>query len=357
MSGRSAALLAAVLLVAVVAVAALTLPRQGQVAASPSPSPIAQPTPSATPTASPATTPTATPSPSPSPEGGRFVNAEVGYSLELPPPWRRSGCFSHASGSGSDATASDTFLKVSAYDEESGHTGIPYDLIEVHARPNPDDLTPRQWWDGGRTVWPRESFSRVSDTTIAARTALRIDDSPHEGVLVASETHMFEIRNRERRSALNGRPERAAIIATFRIMTAEELAAARARPAPTPAPARAAEQIADVLAEGFARQDIALLASVIQPHCVTIAVAQGGGSSMSSEKYLDELEARFARGLTVEVRRDSIGPAEFFQDGTLALQSTWKEPGGQDVEVDLLISPERTDRWSWRGALLFFVGR
>jgi hypothetical protein len=361
MSGRYAMPLAAIVLVALAVAAALTLPRQGPVAASPSPSPspTAKPTTSSTPSASPATSPTATPSPSPAASAGgdRFVNALAGYSVEVPPPWRRSDCFSGVSGSGSDATASDTFLEVSAYDEESGHTGIPYDLIEVHARPNPDDLTPRQWWDGGRTVWPRESFSRVTDTTIAGRPALRIDDSPHEGVLVASDTHMFEIRSRERNNAQSGRLERAAIIATFRLLTEEELAAARARPTPVPAPARTAEQVADVLADGFARKDTSLLASVIQPHCVTVAVAQGGGSSLSSEKYLDELEARFARGLTVEVRRSSMGPAQFFQDGTLALQSTWKEPGQQDVEVDLLISPERTDRWSWRGALLFFVGR
>lgn len=285
------------------------------------------------------------------------MNAEVGYSMDVPPPWRRSGCFSQGPGSGSDATASDTFLEVSAYDEESGHTGIPYDLIEVHARPNPDDLTPRQWWDAGRTVWPRESFSRVSDTTLAGRTALLIDDSPHEGILVASETHMFEIRSRERDGAFSSRPERAAIIATFRFLTPEELAAVRARPTSSPAPARTAEEVANVLADGFARKDTAILATVAQPHCVTIGVAQGGGSAMSWERYLDQLEARFARGLTVEVRRSSIGPAQFFQDGTLALQTTWKEPGEQDVEVDLLISPERPDRWSWRGVLLFFVGR
>lgn len=359
MSGRSSALLAAVLLVAVVALAALTLPRQGPVAASPSPSssPTAQPTTSATPSASPATSPTATPSPSPvaSPDGGRFVNSHTGYSIQITAPWRRSGCFSSASGTPPDARSVDTFVTVSAYDEESGHTGLPHDHIEVHAQPNPDRLTPRQWHEAGRS-FGQFADDRLSETTLGGEPALRITGGDRDRYLVAHGGLMFEVSSVGRRGE-NTAEQRAAVIATFRSLTAEELAAARARPTPSPEPARTAEQVANVLADGFTRKDTAVLASVTQPYCVTIAVAQGGGSAMSWEKYLDELEARFARGLTVEVRRSSLGSAQFFEDGTLALQSTWKESGQQDVEVDLLISPERADRWSWRGVLLFVVGR
>jgi hypothetical protein len=358
MSGRSAALLAAVVLVAVVAVAALTLPRQGPVASpSPSPSPTAQPTTSATPSASPATSPTATPSPSPgaSPGGDRFVNSHTGYSIQVTAPWRRSGCFSSASGTPPDARSVDTFVTVSAYDEESGHTGLPHDHVDVHAQPDPDGLTPRQWHEAGRSSG-QFSDDRVSETTFGGEPALRITGGDRDRYLVAHEGLMFEVSSVGRRGE-NTAEQRAAVMATFRFLTAEELAAARARPTPSPAPARTAEQVADVLADGFTRKDTAVLASVTQPHCVTIAVAQGGGSAMSWEKYLDELEARFASGLTVLVRRGSLGPPQFFEDGTLALQSTWKEPGQQDVEVDLLISPERADRWAWRGVLLFFVGR
>lgn len=299
--------------------------------------------------------PTPAPSASASPDIGRFLNAVSGYSIELTPPWRRSGCFSSAAGTAPDAHSVDTFVTVSAYDEESGHTGLPHDHIEVHAQPNPDRLTARQWHDAGRS-FGQFADDRFSETTLGGEPALRITGGDRDRHLAAHAGLMFEVSSVGRRGE-NTAEQRSAVIATFRFLTADELAAARAWPTPSPAPSRTAEQVANALADGFTRKDRAVLASVTQPHCVTIAVAQGGGSAMSWEKYLDQLESRFARGLTVDVRRGSIGPAQFFQDGTLALQSTWREPGQQDVEVDLLISPERTDRWSWRGVLLFFVGR
>lgn len=117
----------------------------------------------------------------------------------------------------------------------------------------------------------------------------------------------------------------------------------------------ASELVADVLAQGFARKDAALLATVISTACVTEGVAQGGASTKSSARYLDELKQRFARGLMVEVRRGTLGAAEGIDNPNRVLQSTWREPGQPDLEVDLLIAPERADRWSWRGVIT--VGR
>lgn len=346
-------ILAMLALGAVVVAAALGLLQRTPVTVSPSPSPAVEASPSATPMASP--TPSLEASPPPisraSPQGGRFVNTAVGYSVDLVPPWRRSDCFSGTSGSGPDVRAHDTFVPVSAYDEESGHTGLVHDQVAFGADPNPDGLTPRQWYDAGRTS--QFAGSRLSDTTFAGRSALRIVDGA-ERYLFTHERHMFEVSSMVRGGGSTP-AQRAALIATFRLLSAGELAAARAAPTPTPAPARSAEQVADVLAQGFARKDRAMLQTVITAACVKEGVAQGGASTKSSTRYLDELEQRFARGLTVEVRGGILGAAPGIDNPDRVVQSTWREPGQPDRRVDLLISPERADRWSWRGVII--VGR
>lgn len=353
-SRRAAGILAMLALGAIVVAAALGLLQRRPVAVSPSPSAAVGASPSAAPTASPTPSPVASPSPisRASPQGGRFVNVAVGYSVDLVPPWRRSDCFSGTSGSGPDLRAFDTFVPVSAYDEESGHTGLAHDQVAVGAHPNPDGLTPRQWWDAGRTS--QFAGSRLSDTTFAGRPALHIDDGDSERYLLTHERYMFEVSGVVRGGGSTP-AQRAALIATFRFLSVDELAAARAAPTPAPEPARSAEQVADVLAQGFARKDAALLATVISTACVTEGVAQGGASTKSSARYLDELKQRFARGLMVEVRRGTLGAAEGIDNPNRVLQSTWREPGQPDLEVDLLIAPERADRWSWRGVIT--VGR
>lgn len=341
---------------AVVVAAALGLLQRTPVAVSPSPSPAVGASPSATPTASPTPSPVVSPSPitRASPQGGPFVNTAVGYSVDLVPPWRRSDCFSGTSGSGPNLRAADTFVPVSAYDEKSGHTGLAHDHVAVGAHPNPDGLTPRQWYDAGRTS--QFAGTRLSDTTFAGRPALRIVDGDSERYLFTHDRYMFEVSGVVRGGGSTP-AQRAALIATFRLLSADELVAARAAPTPTPAPARSAEQVVDVLAQGFARKDRAMLATVISTACIKEGIAQGGASTKSSAKYLDELEQRFARGLTVEIRRGTLGAAPGINNPDRVVQSTWREPGQPDRRVDLLISPERADRWSWRGVIVFSVSR
>lgn len=337
--------------------AVIALPRQGPVAAPASPSPSPTATSASSPTAAPSLTPSATPtaSPSPSPAAGRFVNAELGYSIGVPAPWRRSDCLSGSRGSGEDLIANDVFVTVREYDEGASSTGSHHDGVTVLVRGNPRGLTPRQWYEAGQVG--QSSGDVLTDVTFAGRPSLRIGDGDSETFIVPNGALMFQVSSRSLVDAAENTPQqRAAVISTFRFLSADELAAARAAPTPTPLPPRSPEQVADILAEAFAKKDVALLATVITPACVSLGVNQGGGTSMDDRRYLDELADRFREGLVVEVRPRPIKGERAGDLPTVVIESTWKDPRNPDLEQDLMISPEG-ERWYWRGNIAFLNGR
>jgi len=351
-----AVLVGVVLVVAVVGLRAL----QGDTPAA-RPSPI-QTAPSATPspqTASPTATssPTASPDPSPTPSGP-YVSATMGFSMALPPPWHRVACGSSSSGPIEDRDGVELFVPIPDLELELGDVGGPNtDNIQVLARSNPEGLTPRQWEESGRIG---ESIRRViEDVTFAGRPALLVRERHLEGwvvdeielYVVANGSYMYEVGHTAVTQVTTA-AQRQAILRTVRFLTLDEARAARASPTPSPTP-RSPEQVADTLAEGFARRDVPLLASVITPRCFNEGVAQGGATARTGEASLEMLRDRFARGLAVEVRPR---PIEGEPQYTMTIRSTWREPGQPDRDVDLMIVVEGSTAY-WNGTITWHIPR
>src|SRR2546428_2688851 len=141
---------AAAAVVAAIVVVSLVSPRG---AATPSPSPTASasaatasPTPSASASAS--VTASAASAP-PSSASGRFAST-LGYSLELPAPWHKSSCSVLTQQSGEPM--GEVFVPVAVRDERGTDIGEPYSTLRVFAEPNPQNITPRQWAEQGKTI-------------------------------------------------------------------------------------------------------------------------------------------------------------------------------------------------------------
>lgn len=341
--------------VAVVVVAGLSLyavrsETPPPVAISPTPTP----TIAASPTPAPTATPTSTPQPSPSPTArptpvGQYVNGEMGYALTLKPPWHRAVCGSSISGGQLvGTTATEMFIPVPDADFELGHTGQfsgSSDLLHVFAVGNPDGLSPRQFKQqrlGGG------SNETLEDSTFAGRPALKVTDGQSAAFLFANAGYMWQVGHR--RSAGNSSfADREAMMLSFRFLSAEEAGAVRAAATPSPAP-RTAEQVADALADGFAKRDVTILARVIRP-CFYEGAYQAGPSSMTGEKYLEKLRQRFAQGLTVEVRARPIGGDP---STTMKIRSTWREPGQPVREADLSMTVHRVTTY-WDGTTVCVI--
>ena len=346
--------------VAMVVIAGLSLyaVRNGTpppVAISPTPTATATPAPIPSPTAT--ATPTATPQPSPSPTVrpaptpvGLYANGEMGYALELKQPWHRSVCGSSISGGPLVGTgAVDMFIPVPDADFELGHTG-PFggtaDSIHVFATANPDGLSPREF---KRQRLGSSTSETLEDSTFAGRPALKVTEGQSASFLFANAGYMWQVGHR--RSVGNSSfPDREAMMMSFRFLSADEARAVRAAATPSPAP-RTAEQVADALADGFAKRDLTILARVIRP-CFYEGNYSSGPNSMIAEKYLEKLRQRFAQGLTVEVRARPIsGDA----NTTLRIRSTWREPGQPVREADLSMTVHRGTTY-WDGTTVCMFG-
>jgi hypothetical protein len=354
--GLVAVALAAVAAVAIAAIAAIVLiPRTDQTAVAPSPSATASlPSPTQSVTASPSASASA--SPSPTATSGRFVNAELGYSLDVAPPWHHTDCGSTGirDVGGGERHARDVFIPIADSDYRLSGTGSGVDEITVFARTNPQRLSPRAWEQAGHIGF---SMGRVlEDVTFAGRPALKVGGSvDFELFLVMHEEFMLEIAhagNARQTSAAS----RAAILQTFRFLSADEVRAARAAASSPPTATRSPEQVADALADGFVRRDVQVLRSVLTPGCVSLGVANGGGTGVDDAAYLEELRARFVRGLTVTVQPRPLTGERTGPFPTLHARSTWREPGQPDQDIDLMISPEGAT-WYWRGNVVFPAGR
>ena len=317
----------------------------------PTGAPAATPGPTATPAAAASPTqavrsPTATPRPTPA---GLFVNGEMGYAIALRPEWHRSICGSSISGGqlvGTNGT--DVFIAIPNADFELGHTG-PFsgnsDLINVFAVANPDGLSPRQF---KQQRLGSSSGETLEDSTFAGRPALKVTEGQNASFLFANAGYMWQVGHR--RNAGNASfADREAMMLSFRFLSAEEARAARAAATPSPPP-RPADQVADVLADGFAKRDVAILAQVIRP-CVFEGTYSSGPSSMIAEKYLEKLRQRFAQGLTVEVRARPITDA----GGAFRIRSTWREPGQPVREADLSMTTHRGMTY-WDGTITCMFG-
>ena len=340
-----AAVIAAIL-VAVVAVF-LTGPRE-VAAPSPSPSPTSTSS-TASPTSSVAPSPTQTASPIPSPVGGRFLSPGLGYSIETPSPWHKSICSAAVITQAGTASAGEEFVSVNARDETGTDIGSAYPIIRVIVEANPQNISPRQWAEQGKTVGGTAG-ARVDDVTYAGRPAAR-KTVPGAGTaldtyFVANGGRMYVVAPFS--SAPPDGPTQETMtrmIGSFRFLTDAEQAAARAA-VPAPLPPRTPEQVADGVAAAFTAKDATTLAGYLSS-CVTTAGEQAGGSYVSREKYVDDLGVAFAGGLVVTVRARPIEGDR--ATGNLTIGSTWQST--LIKERKLMLRRGENDRWVLQGTI------
>lgn len=313
----------------------LARPQEAPVTSSPPP-------PTATPTATPTPTAVATPFPtaavSTAQPSGRHVNAAMGYSIELRQPWRRAACGPSSSGPAEGSDGLDLFVAAPDSEVQFGMATTNTDHILVVGRANPEGLSPRAWKDRflGQSI-----SEKLEDTTFAGRPALLRTDRGSETFVVADGAYMYQVGH-EVRGGSTSLADRAAIVRSFRFLTADEARAARALATPTPAP-RSVEAVADMLADGFAKKDLSILARVAGS-CLGEGAAQAGLTSRDTQTFLGRLRDAFARGLAVEVRARPIDAQRGFGQ---SIRGTWREPGQPDHEVELVIVMERgTAYWA-----------
>lgn len=344
----AAAIAGAVLVGTVVGLSVL----RGGPAAEPAPAPtaaVASPTPTgvtATPPQQATPSPTARPSPTPS---GVYVNAAMGYAMDLKAPWHRAICGSSISGGPlEDTNGGEMFIPIPDTEFRLGHVGQfsgNADSIHVFAAANPEGLSLRDW---KRSRMGGSTSEQIADTTFVGRPALLVTEGPNETFLFANAGYVWQVGHRLRTGSTS-LADRAAMVRSFRSLSADEARAARAAATPSPAP-RTPEQVADVLADGFAKRDVSILSRVIRP-CVYEGAYQAGPESMDAQTYLEKLRQRFVQGLVVEVR---ARPISGDPSTTLRIRSTWREPGQPARETDLAMTVHRGTTY-WDGTITCII--
>jgi len=215
---------------------------------------------------------------------------------------------------------------------------------------NPQNLSPRQWAAQDQTG---QATEQIEDVVYADRPAARKTlplTAPGTGLFkyyVANSGRMYVVDPNVRQ------PMEAALqqslirmIASFRFLTDAELAAARAA-LPTALPSRTPEQVADGVAAAMAAKNVDALSAFLSP-CVTTAGEQAGGTTVSREKYLDDLRAAFAAGLVVNVQPRPLEGDR--ASGNLSVASTWQDSSGTKSRKIMLQRGEN-ERWAWLGTI------
>lgn len=342
---RRGALIAVALaaVTAVVIAAIVLLPRTDQTAAAPSPSASAS-SPSSSQTGSPTASPTATQSATPTAASRRFTNAVLGYSIQLPPPWRRTPCLSNAEDPRSpEILGIDTFTRVPAVDETYGDTAAFVDTVSVRVERNPSRLTPEAWANSPRMG--SSQGQRIEPATLDGRAGVRLvaEALQTETTIVAVDDLMYMVGFTARPTDPIIGPMRA-IVASFTFVPRT------AAPTATARPARSAEAVADALAAGFASKDVTSLVSLMG-ECMLSGVEGGGFGSFSPERFARILRDQFAAGSVVIVRPRPIESAPGYASGpSFSVATTWTDAGQAPRRVDLLIAADGALHY-WRGMI------
>lgn len=294
--------------------------------------------PGATPTASGAAviaTAGATPSPTATVAPGltRYVSTELGYSVDLPPGWRRAVCSAGVIRT-SPLLAAETFLPVPEA-EEYITGGVRMAMVRVAAD---QGLTPVAWLERDAS----QPDARFEPVTLGGRMGARgfIGTTGH--------TVAFAFAARGWIYAIDGPyfgtadQELERILASLRIL--DDATVSRG-PSPAPTP-RSIESVVDSVADGFARKDVAAIAGAMTP-CVSAGAVPGDPSLLSRTAYLNSLAANFAAGTSVAVQPR---PIESDPNFGRFVRSTWSKPGQPDQRVDLLFTAAG-DRWSLAAVL------
>jgi hypothetical protein len=298
--------------------------------------------PTASPAASPTASLTASPSASATAASGRFANAFIGYSIQLNPPWRRSGCLSFGPDPAHpDILGSDGFTSVPPADEQYGDTGGPRGTVSVRLERNAGRLTADAWARSPRMA-PAES---IEPATLDGRSGVRATSFGTETTFVAVDDLMYSVELSLESASDPKAGAMRAIVASFtfvpRVVT----------PSVTARPPRSAEAVADGLADGFARKDATALASLMGD-CVISGAEQAGAGAFSPERFTQLMRDSFTAGSTYVVRPRPIEPATGFGTSAsgVSVASTWTEPGRAPARVDLIIAADGAFNY-WRGMI------
>jgi len=320
------------------AIVLLTRPG-GPTAGVPSPTVTASPTPSSSATPSPSVTASTTSTAA----SGRFVNSALGYSIQLPPGWRRTPCLSNSEDPRTpEGLGTDTFTSVPVVEESYGDVGPPVDTVSVRVEQNPSRLSADEWARSPRM--PTSSAQTIEPRTLAGRAGVRISGgvSPTETTVVTIDDLVYVVGFTARFAGDPNAGTMRAIVESFAFVPRT------ARPAATAGPPRSVETVADGLADGFARKDVAAL-SRLTGDCVINGAEQGGFGTMSRERFAGLLREVFAAGTTVVVRSRPIESAPGYgPDPSVAVATTWTDPGKAPAREDLIIGTEGAFSY-WRG--------
>ena len=316
-------------------VAAIVLASCAPAASAPSATPAAAASPSNSPvpTATPSTTPAPTATPSAAPTAPvaagltRYVNAELGYSVDLPAGWRRATC-SLGVATTSPLLASEFLIGVPETEEviSGGARMLQVRVVDAAG------LTPATWLEKNASqpdvhVEPvtlgdkpgARGFIGATGATYGVAVAAR-------GWIYAIEMPYFGMRD----------PELEPLLVTLR--TLSDATVGRA-PTATPT-ARTIESVADAIADGFTRKDPNAITGTMNP-CITVGGIPGDAVMRSRTGYVSFVAHEFAAGTSVQVQSR---PIESDANGRF-VRSTWSKAGEMDQRVDLYFRAEG-DRWS-----------
>jgi hypothetical protein len=299
--------------------------------------PVSSP-PSATPTATVSVVPTARPTPSPTATVAagltRFVNTELGYSVDLPAGWRRATC-SRGIVTTSPLEASEMFVGLPEA-EEVIRGGVR--MVQVRVTES-GGLTPLAWLERNAS----QPDTRFETTTLNERAGAR-------GFIGATgSTYAFAFAGRGWIYAIE-RPnfgfedqELERVLATLRIL--DDATVGRG-PVATPVP-RTIESLADSIADAFTKKDVAAIGATMAP-CITVGAVPGDPDLRSRTAYVTTLAADFAAGTSVRVQSRPIETDPYF--GRF-VRSTFSKPGEPDQRIDLMLRADG-DRWSVGAVLI-----
>lgn len=347
-----AAAAAALVLLLAVALGQYLRRDQAPVASSPTPTTTAStsPTQSASPSASPSR------SASPSAAAGAFENAQLGYRVTLPPPWRHSDCLSTVIANNPVNLGQDLFTVLTEQQEYASppsgtNPGAAWQwATDVAVDGNPDRLSAMDWVQQGRAGGA--VGQRVEPTTIAGEPAVKVTGGARFALAyyVPGNGRMYAIGytgGAEPKPAGSSEQSFETIARSLMFVAPKPIAGATPASAQPPA---AATALADALAAAFASRDADAIGRLVTPKCwLNTGYYQSEGVAVTREALVNALRDDFAKGLRVTVE-----PRPVFREpptpGAYWIWSTWRRPGQPDQNVQLTLG-EIDGRWYWAGAL------
>lgn len=291
----------------------------------------------ASPSPSAARQPASLPSPTAARTVHTSIDAAMGFKIDLLDPWRPSSCNEPPRTDGGIYIGRADFVVVDELHEIGTDVGRGYASVGVTVTDNKEGLSPRQWIEMGKIG--TAAGTALRDVRFADRPAVQ---------LVPGGTYVFADKGRmwavgaDLQADPSVKNAADAVIASFALLSDDELAAAHLGATPSPAPRRL-DDVLNGLAAGFASKDADGLA-LLMSECFGNALERAGASFVTRAREVADLRAAFASGLTVAVAVTPVkGDASL---GSAAIGSTWSGDGQPARSIDLSLRND-AGRWRW----------